>query len=175
LQVIAEYSNRSILRAFLHIQRLFSPTQARGSLPFPRPRLHRRRLGVEALGSGTPGRLSLLRVCALGSFDCSNIESTNFISCVTFSDGSESPIVTFPRVFRSKRPVELKANERVLEVLQIYGSTMKTETDRRGFGGKVSAIRVCVPWRVAPFLVCFAAARLQRAAQDTREKALARF
>eukprot|EP01046_Picozoa_sp_COSAG06_P059269 COSAG06_NODE_12202_length_1410_cov_1.606407_1_plen_102_part_10 len=28
---------------------------------------------------------------------------------------------------------------------------MKTETDRRGFGGKVSATRVCVPWRFALF------------------------
>ena len=28
---------------------------------------------------------------------------------------------------------------------------MKTETDRRGFGGKVSATRVCVPWRSALF------------------------
>ena len=28
---------------------------------------------------------------------------------------------------------------------------MKTETDRRGFGGKVSATRGCVPWRSALF------------------------
>jgi hypothetical protein len=42
----------------------------------------------------------------------------------------------------------------ILEVLQIYpGSTMKTETDRGGFGGKVSAIGSAYPAASLSFLV----------------------
>ena len=61
----------------------------------------------------------------------------------------------------------------VVHVLQIYRSTMRTETDRRGFGGKVSSFGSAYAVLTSPRVLRNSTLRVS--AQDTRENALARF